>query len=173
MRKISAMTRALPTQRGAALIVGLVLLMVLTLLAISAMRTATLDLTMAGNAQFRENAFQLAESGIQATMRRIDTGGIDLDDPAVAPDCPPPPLPPQQIWDPATLPWQPPVQVPALGGHYETRICKEGETLDTPDIPGSSSGRQIHYRIEARGRTDQRNAEAIHAQGLARQVEEQ
>jgi len=41
-------------QGGAALIVGLVLMMVLTVLAVSTMRTATLELAMSGNAQFRE-----------------------------------------------------------------------------------------------------------------------
>jgi type IV pilus assembly protein PilX len=163
------MTKTYHRQRGAALIVGLVLLMVLTVLAISAMRTATLDLTMAGNAQFRENAFQLAESGIQATMRQIRTGALNLDDAVGVPDCPPAPDLPQQVWDDATLAWQPAVEVLELRGRYETRICREGETLD---MPGTSVGRQIHYRIEARGRTDQRNAEAIHAQGFFRQVEE-
>jgi len=163
------MTRACHLQRGAALIVGLVLLMVLTVLAISVMRTATLDLTMAGNAQFRENAFQLAESGIQVTLQRVRAGTLNLDDPVAAPDCPPAPVLPQQIWDEATLLWNGPVVVPALRGQYHTRICKEGETID---MPGTSVGRQVHYRIEARGRTDQRNAEAIHAQGFFRQVEE-
>jgi type IV pilus assembly protein PilX len=51
-------------QRGAALVVGLVLLLVLTLLAVSTMRTASLELLMAGNAQFRENAFRLAEASL-------------------------------------------------------------------------------------------------------------
>lgn len=157
------------SEHGAALIVGLVLLMVLTVLAISAMRTATLDLTMAGNAQFRENAFQLAESGLQSTIRRAQSGALNLDDAIAVPDCPPPPVAPQQIWDAATLPWQPAVAIPALRGRYETRICKAGETQD---MPGTSVGKQLHYRIESRGRTDQRNAEAIHAQGFYRQVEE-
>ena len=144
-------------QNGAALIVGLILLMVLTILAISAMRTATLDLTMAGNTQFRENAFQLAESGIQATVRNIETNVVDL---TLAPPC-----------TAAVLPWSGPVAVPALSGRYETRVCFEGETVDAP---GSSAGqfRQLHYRIESRGRTDQRNAEAIHTQGFYTEVGE-
>jgi hypothetical protein len=162
------MSRSADCQRGAALIVGLVLLMVLTVLAISAMRSATLDLTMASNSQYRENAFQLAESGIQTMVRRAESGAINLDDPVLVPDCPPPPVAPQQIWDAAALPWQPAVAVTALQGRFETRICRDGETTD---IVGTSVGRQIHYRIEARGRTDQRNAEAIHAQGFFRQVE--
>lgn len=55
-------------ERGAALIVGLVLLMVLTVLAISSMNTATTGLTQAGNYQFYENAFQTAESGLDEVL---------------------------------------------------------------------------------------------------------
>lgn len=55
-------------QRGAALVVGLVLLMILTLLAISGMNTATTGLTMAGNNQFLESAFQAAESGVDEAL---------------------------------------------------------------------------------------------------------
>lgn len=168
---MSTMTCSRAQQHGAALIVGLVLLMVLTVLAISAMRTATLDLTMAGNTQFRENAFQLAESGIQATMRQVEAGTIDLNNPAVAPDCPPPPVPPQNTWDDVTLPWNGAVAVPALGGRYEMRLCHEGDT--TYRLQNSAGlFRQLHYRIESRGRTDQRNAEAIHAQGFFREIEQ-
>jgi len=57
-------------QQGAALIVGLVLLMVLTVLGISGMNTATLELTMAGNAQFGQSAFQAAETGIDLVLGR-------------------------------------------------------------------------------------------------------
>ncbi len=152
------------TESGAALIVSLVLLMVLTVLAISAMRTATLDLTMSSNAQFRENAFQLAESGVQTVLRNVEANAIDL---TALPACPATPPP----WTAADLAWDAAVEVPALRGRYETRLCFDGETSDAA---GSSIGafRQSHYRVEARGRTDQRNAEAIHAQGFYREVAE-
>ena len=55
-------------QQGAALIVGMILLMVITLLAIAGMNTSTLELQMAGNVQFRQNAFQAAEIGIAQAM---------------------------------------------------------------------------------------------------------
>ena len=61
--------RARARQKGAALVVGLILLLVLTLLAISGMNTATLELQMAGNNQFTQSAFQAAESGVEATMQ--------------------------------------------------------------------------------------------------------
>ena len=61
------------TQRGAALVVGLILLMVLTVLGISGMNTATLELTMASNVQFHQDAFQAAETGIDLA---IANGGL-------------------------------------------------------------------------------------------------
>lgn len=56
------------SQHGAALVVGLILLLVLTVLAISGMNTSTLELQMAGNAQSGQNAFQAAEVGIEQAM---------------------------------------------------------------------------------------------------------
>ncbi len=61
------------TQRGAALVVGLLLLVVLTLLAIAGMNTASTELVMSGNEQFREGAFQAAETGIERTVAVLDT----------------------------------------------------------------------------------------------------
>jgi hypothetical protein len=58
----------LPRQRGAALIVSLVLMLVLTVLGISAMNMSTLELTMAGNTQAAQLAFQAAETGIDRAM---------------------------------------------------------------------------------------------------------
>jgi len=55
-------------QSGVALVVGLLLLLVLTILAISGMTTATLELQMAGNEQYQERAFQAAEAGVEQAM---------------------------------------------------------------------------------------------------------
>lgn len=52
-------------QAGAALVVGLILLVVLTLLAVSGMNTASTELRMAGNEQFRKRAFEVSEAGIE------------------------------------------------------------------------------------------------------------
>jgi type IV pilus assembly protein PilX len=88
-------SRPVPTgQRGAALVVGLVLLLVLTLLAVTGMATASLELQMAGNAQYRERAFQAAEAGIE---RAIQAGAYDTAStigtyvPSGDPDVPPTP----------------------------------------------------------------------------------
>lgn len=55
-------------QNGAALIVGLLLLLVLTVFAVTGMSTANLEVALAGNTQFSENAFQAAESAIEAEI---------------------------------------------------------------------------------------------------------
>ena len=55
-------------QHGAALVVGLILLVVITVLAISGMNTATTELAMARNDQNTENAFQAAETGLAAAL---------------------------------------------------------------------------------------------------------
>lgn len=55
-------------QRGAALVVGLILLVVITVLAISGMNTATTEIAMARNDQNYENAFQAAETGIETAL---------------------------------------------------------------------------------------------------------
>lgn len=62
-------------ERGAALVVGLILLVVVTVLAISGMNTATTELAMARNDQNYENAFQAAETGLEQALAqgRFDT----------------------------------------------------------------------------------------------------
>ncbi len=55
-------------QTGAVLVVGLILLMVITVLAISGMNTATTELAMARNDQNYENAFQAAETGLERAL---------------------------------------------------------------------------------------------------------
>jgi Tfp pilus assembly protein PilX len=53
------------------------LLLVLTLLAIAGMNTSTLELQMAGNVQFRQNAFQAAETGLGIVRLDITKRVID------------------------------------------------------------------------------------------------
>ena len=70
--------------RGAALIVGLVLLLVLTVLGVSGINMATLELQMAGNTQAAQYAFQAAETGIEHAL----SGPVDIDTPQVYTDVP-------------------------------------------------------------------------------------
>jgi len=131
-------------QSGAALIISLILLMVLTVLAISTMRTASLGLLMAGNAQFRENAFRLAQSGIDATIRGPERVGAG-DCPAAAPD--------------------PAVAVAELGGTYVTSVCYRGEGITLGNsVPLFPS---YNYEVVSTGLTEARDARATLVQGYA------
>ncbi len=55
-------------QQGAALVVGLMLLVVITVLAVSGMNTATTELALARNDQASETAFQTAENGLAQAL---------------------------------------------------------------------------------------------------------
>lgn len=59
-------------QRGATLIVLLVMLVVITLLALSTVRSTTMDERMAGNARDRDKAFQAAEAAVQACLTQVN-----------------------------------------------------------------------------------------------------
>lgn len=56
------------TQCGATLIVALVMLVVLTLLVVSAIRSSTTNLRVAGNMQFQEEAAAAAQQAIEQTI---------------------------------------------------------------------------------------------------------
>ena len=72
MRTITPPTR----QRGAALVIGLVLLLVMTLLGITGLSSSTFDLAMAGNSQNAQSSFQAAESTIEVELR-LGAAGTD------------------------------------------------------------------------------------------------
>jgi len=55
-------------QTGATLIVGLILLLVLTVVGVSGMNTSTLEVAMSGAAQYQQDAFQMAEDGIDIAI---------------------------------------------------------------------------------------------------------
>ena len=63
-------------QRGTALIMSLVILMILTILGITAMGTASLEEKMSGNTQEGTRAFEAAESGLNQAL--TTAGSLDL-----------------------------------------------------------------------------------------------
>ncbi|MFO7278391.1 MAG: pilus assembly PilX N-terminal domain-containing protein [Pseudomonadota bacterium] len=128
-------------QRGSALIVGLILLLVITVLAVTGMSTASTELIMAGNEQYRQNAFQAAETGIEEALRDL-------------------PMVPQ-TGVPVTVG---PVAVPgSTTDSYEVTSQYMGED---EDIAGFSQGKftGLHYRVQSTG-TSARNAVSRHEQG--------
>ncbi|MFK8032127.1 MAG: PilX N-terminal domain-containing pilus assembly protein [Gammaproteobacteria bacterium] len=72
-------------QKGAALVIGLVLLTVLTLLTASSMTTSTLSLRMADNVKQQDIASQAAESALMRALTSnapfLLAGGLQINDP--------------------------------------------------------------------------------------------
>lgn len=129
-------------ERGAALVIGLILLLMLTLLAVSGMNSASLEFIMAGNEQYRANAFQSAEAGIEQSM------GLGAFNPAAG----------QQNLNGATTAtdaWAVTI-LPQLGGTPQ------------PALWGNSwnSFSTYHFEITSTG-TAVRTARAINTQGVA------
>ena len=58
-------------ERGAALIVSLLLLLVLTVLALSLINTSTFEIGISGNEKTRLEAFYAAEAGIQMALSQL------------------------------------------------------------------------------------------------------
>lgn len=81
-KRIRTLGRSTRSQRGAALVVGLILLLVLTMLAVASMSGATLGLQMTVNAQSSTNAFQAAERGVDVAMQTtwLDTANAVVAD---------------------------------------------------------------------------------------------
>lgn len=127
-------------QTGAALVTGLLLLLVLTILAISGVNSTTLNLIMAGNTQFTQDAFQAAESCIERSMVQNDF-------------IPDPNLPPET----RTIP-------NVCSAVSKTQLCG----MPQPALPGSSlkSYSTYHFEIESTG-SSARNASARNIQGTA------
>jgi type IV pilus assembly protein PilX len=125
------------SQAGATLIVGLVLLLVLTVLGVSGMNTATMEVTMAGNLQFQQDAFQMAEDGIDiALAQRNYTTDADR-----------------------TIPW--------IGDPNRDRnsVARYVGNTSVPDAAFSVEYEAFHFDVTSVGRGP-RNATSTHTQSF-------
>ena len=129
-------------QQGAALVVGLLLLLVLTLLAVSGMNSASLEFIMAGNEQYRSNAFQAAEAGIEQTMS-------------------------QGNFNPGALP-QTLNGAPTANDTWASAVTPQLLGVPLPALWGNSwnSFSTYHFEISSTG-SSTRGARAINLQGVA------
>jgi len=135
-------------QQGAALVIGLILLLILTLLAVTGMNTATTELVMAGNEQYRNNASHAASTGIEEAIPGIAAvPTVEAAPVTVAPT----PVPGS---DPA----------PAVADTYSTSTQYVGEETG---LPQSSANKFVglHYVITSTGRSA-RSAKDVQLQGV-------
>ena len=93
--KFKANTQTLPHQRGAALVIALIMLLVMTVLGITAMQVTRMEERMAGNSRDVNLAFQGAEAGLRDGEERVRT----LPPPPALAFCSTPPCP---VWNDAT-----------------------------------------------------------------------
>ena len=136
-------------QRGAALVVGLLLLLVITLLAVAGMNSAAVEYVMAGNEQHRQNAFQAAETGIEQT---IVTGGFI-------------PAGPDEVHNNVAVP-------NSTTDTYSTTLKSDLLGLAQPAPWGSSLNTfsSYYFTITSQGSflgTSVRSAQSTHSQGIA------
>lgn len=69
----SRLVRVPARQRGVALVTSLMILLILTILGVTAMRTSTLQEKMSANIQESTRAFQVAESGLKQSLNTVGT----------------------------------------------------------------------------------------------------
>jgi len=134
-------------QRGAALVTGLVLLAIITLLAVARINSASLELAMAGNAQYRERAFQAAETGIEQTLAHGNfvipkAAREDRNDVLISASAP---------------------------EKFSTTLTADLDGMAQPATWGNSwnSFSTYYFAIQSTGKSS-RNAEVVHTQGVAR-----
>jgi type IV pilus assembly protein PilX len=126
-------------ERGAALVIGLILLLVLTILAVSGVMSSTLELRMVGNQQQQERAFQAAELAIEQAM----TDAMLTETPQI----------------------QPVTTVPGSTDEYEYAIRKTGQTGAPPGFSLDAGFASHHFAVTASGYSSG-GAESTHTQGF-------
>jgi Tfp pilus assembly protein PilX len=137
-------------QRGAALVMGLILLVVITLLAVVGMNIANTELASATSEQLRMRAFNAAETGLEARIQSLPLDG-DTD-----------PTPDVRA---------------AVAVENSPRNTATGTAADTYTTTTTYRGQGnmlsrysagtfvgFHYSVESTGRSV-RNAEAVHTAG--------
>jgi hypothetical protein len=131
--------------RGSALVVALLVLVLLTLMGISATTTSTIEVQMAGNEKFHDMAFYAAESGWQASLNWLDrqypavTDKVGWDESVT-----PPTFSPGAKYD------QPDPIVLAVDN--DTEYSVKIEFVGTSPVPGYGTNfRRFNYQVDSTG----------------------
>ncbi len=128
-------------QQGAALVVGLVLLLVLTILAVSGVFTSTMELRMVRNTQSQERAFQAAEVAIENALANplLNTSVPEIQAPVANPN--------------------------SVNDQYSYTLAHTCTSLVPIDGWGVVANSAYHFQVNASG-TGPDNAVAQHVQGF-------
>ena len=153
------MTNPAPSkQRGAALVVGLMMLLALTLIGVTNMGMNSMELRMAGNAQNQTHAFQAAEAGLEVGVGATDANDITTD----------PQTFPQLDLDMGT-PDPNDDSLAVIDSRFIGLIPGRGSGFTTGvACPGSSPERTrcAHFEVRSVGQQAQSNASSTQLQGF-------
>ena len=130
-------------ERGAALVIGLIMLLILTILAFTGVNTATTELAMASNEQFRRNAADASAAGVEEAIASLGLVGTTAGASAALPAA-------------------------VLGDNDATNYSAVTRYIgDETNLPQSSADKFIglHYEIESTG-VSARNARDVQTQGV-------
>ena len=116
-----------PKTKGSTLVVGLLLLALISMLALSAASTAHVELSLARNEQFRENAASAASAGIESAISRIVSSAL-----------------------PESTAIEMRASLPAIAASFEVRTRFLGHETGLPQAPGAQLV-GAHFEIIAIG----------------------
>jgi hypothetical protein len=136
----------LTNDKGSALVVALLILVLLTLMGISATTTSTIEVQMAGNEKFHDMAFYAAESGWQTSLNWLDrqypgiTDKVGWDESAT----PLPTFSPGAKYDDPD-----PIE---LAEDNVTKYAVKIEFVGTAPVPGYGTNfRRFNYKVDSTG----------------------
>lgn len=143
MRAARSFKTPMRRERGAALVIGLIMLLILTILAFTGVNTATTELAMASNEQFRRNAADASAAGVEEAIASLGVVGSVPGATASLPEA-------------------------AVGDDEATTYTTTTRYVgDETGLPQSSADKFIglHYEIESVG-ASARNARDVQTQGV-------
>lgn len=146
---------ALPPQRGIALVMALVMLMILTMLGLTAMSTSSLEEKMSGNIQESTRAFEAAESGISSA---VGTAGLLNPNTTQAA-----PVTRNYDYDSKKS------GSATVEAWFREYSSPTGRSKNLSEIYGATNLQEAHFDIKSTG-TTLTNAKSVHHQGISQIV---
>ena len=145
LKKINLIASICANEKGSALVLALLMLVLLTLMGISATTTSTVEIQMAGGEKFYELAFYSAESGWQRALNWLDNQFPGVTD--------------NRVWDgtdfiavAGSLDDAATVGIP-LATDNNTQYFVKVEFVGTAPAAGYGTGfRRFNYRVNSVGR---------------------
>lgn len=141
----------LQTQRGAALVIAIMILLVLTVIGIYAVTTSTIDTKISGYQRFNTNAFYAADAGIDFVLATNPFADILCTNPPCTPS------PPNPYTNPAGAAIQ-----------FQANVTYQGDTPPPPEMGiGMRAGFwAYHYELDSAGTAPNATQSSVQVRGF-------